>query len=166
MNKKQLIFAWVITAILFFVTISLLPINIDIASAQRSISIWEVARTTLRLVCDGGRVSGYVMFFDKDANQCGIYSKYGALSADLFYIMPEDEKRFYAQKTEIKLKRITFRDTDFKNLELKNGDIVYALRIEPFLLPKEAENEFGVASVGFQLFERGSIRAVDHLSCF
>lgn len=83
----------------------------------------------------------------------------------MYYIIPEYRRRAGESKKK-EIKKLTFNLSDFKYLELKNRDIVYALPIEPFLLPKELEDENEKIVIYFELYQREAIKAADQVFLF
>jgi len=85
------------------------------ADFDREVHINAITRMRIFLTFKGiGLVSGYVVFLDSDGNQC-------ATSAVLQVVK--------VQKYDSYLPDISFEANDFEFMELRGGDVIYALPI-------------------------------------
>ncbi|MBL7156896.1 MAG: hypothetical protein ISS92_01905 [Candidatus Omnitrophica bacterium] len=79
----------------------------------------EVEKVVLEMSYDVGRFSGYIVFYDKDANQCAVKGKWNAYLKGSFRL-----RRFE--------KKLDISPSEFKTIE--GDEALFAYEIKPFIL--------------------------------
>ncbi len=129
---------------MLFLTIIFITTNV-FSDKHPIIDTSEVEKVVLKMSYDVGRFSGYIVFYDKDANQCAVKGKRGAclrrgwdfekkldINPSKFETF-QDDIEIYGYKIDrfllkdIRTGRLTF---DFEWDDLKARDKIYVKRYE------------------------------------
>ena len=145
---------------LFLICFTFIQINL---SAQRIADPGEIIDIYFHIYKFLGKTEGYVVFYDREGNQC---STYGCLTLWRKYIIYKKEERvinipgkpYYKHITktvpkeeERIIKKVFFKPEDFRVLKLRSGDEIYAL---PITLPPNRVTDGDIVILKWRHFRR------------
>ena len=86
----------------------------------------EIVQVNLNMFYEVGQVSGYIVFYNKQGQQCAVKPPSSANRKFMipYLIVGDEEMRLY------------ITPSSFETLPLRGGGVVYAYRINPFIVTK------------------------------
>jgi hypothetical protein len=115
-----------------FISLSFMP---EALFAEREVDHRLIKSVYFHISKSLGSVNSYVIFNDKDGNQCSTSGRLGLSKEKIDYVKESYVAGFKIHERKVPksrqehLKNINFKPNDFQYLTLRGGDTVYALPI-------------------------------------
>lgn len=106
--------------LLLFLMLLFIATNV-FSEEHPTIDTSEVKKVVLKVFYNLGKFSGYIIFYDKNANQCAVKGKWSA------YLKGSFRLRSFKKKLDIS-------PSEFKTLHMEGDEALFAYEIKPFIL--------------------------------